>query len=466
MKHAIIQGAVDEDGTKPNPAEHPWMWRSVISDLDYDYDNIQYATIRSLRIDYPASSGTEHVRFVEGDHFGWDDHASWRDGLGFHWYIDDINKLDLSYGYVYFGGYDYTNSENPVTHKWYMTTISGSLTSGWNSLSLTFLYSDDLTWTDASDDSIEDPRRLYTINFKTIGFVFRGKGQSMTMNIDGFHIERNHFEHSSAYDRGLYLHDHDILKFPIGELDFHSGTIEFFIRPDWNWDGRDIYSDFKHRSLFHFSNVANDMLGAVVSTNGLEIYYGNVSDDFNSFVIPSFDFSIVDEIMHMAFVFSNDGKGIGSDSSTLRVYINNVIVAKSTSTWTVSDDKHFYFIFGGQGLLMQKMQSFNVKSSAVDGVVSNLKVHNYCKTDFTDSVGGYDELSDTGGTLLSPSKFIAISTDNVTFHRVGSDALPFYFEKVADGSTIPIYVKVELPDGLTGYEKRTSGVVGSWDIGV
>lgn len=384
LKHIVISASSDELNTKPNPTEYPWMWRSSLSELNYDYDYIRFTTNRSLRIDYPSSSGVEHIYNIEGDHFGVDDLASWRDGCGFSIYIDDINNLDLTYGYFYLGGHDYTTAQNKITYRWNFTSISGSLQSGWNDLNLTFMYANSLDYTIPTDNKALDVRRLYTIKFSNIGIVFRGKGSQLRMNLDGFHIMRNHFEHSSAFDYGLYLHDHDLIKTDLSALDLHNCTIEFFIRPDWNWNGFDVFNDFKYRSLFHLANTANDVFGASMLQRGLEIYYGNLIDSFNIFVIPNVSNDTADKLFHMAFVFSNDGSGISNDRSTLHFYINNVLVAKSIETWTIKDAKHFYFIFGGQGLLIQKMGSGVTNTSAVDAVISNLKIYNYCKLNFED----------------------------------------------------------------------------------
>jgi hypothetical protein len=467
LKHAIIKASTDEIGSKPNPIEYPWMWRSNISELSYDYNKITYGVSveRSLRINYPASTDVEHIRFIEGDHFGWDNAASWRDGMGTYLYIDDIDNLDLEYGYFYLGGKDYTSQQYPVIHRWNMTTFSGVLKSGWNNINLTFLYADEIIYTELSQIRGRDPRRLYSINWGTMGFVFRGKGKPLQINIEGIYIERNHFEHECfPGQRGLYLHANDIMKLPIGELDFHSGAIEFWIRPDWSWDGRDRYYDFKYRTLFHFGNVANDIFGSAVSDKGLEIYFGNLLNDFNIFISSGFGFSSIEKVFHMAIVFSNDGNGISNDGSTIRVYINNQLFSKSTTTWRVSDDKHFNFFLGGQGLLVQKIQGFDFESSAVDAVICRLKIHNYCKIDYSDFT---DNLTvNINRALIKPSSLIEISRDNVTYNKVGSGDLPFFFKDVGSGESIPIWVKVSLPKGLTGAEKRTANILGSWDIGV
>ena len=464
LKHVIIQGAINEDATKPNPVEQSWMWRSNISELGCSYDYVKDFSSRSLSIKYPASSQSDHVYFIEGDDFGSDDFFSWRDSLGFYLYIDSIDALDLSHGYIYFGGHDSTEIHNPVIYKWNMTTLSGGLKSGWNNLILGMKYADEVEWTDLADKTEADPRILHNITLQKIGMVFKGKGTPITMYINGFIIERSHFNEGGQFNTGLYLHGNDILKTNIGELDFHSGTLEFFIRPDWDLSGKDIYKEFKFRSLFHFGNVANDVLGASIIPLGIEIYYGNLMENLTLFRITDLGFGVIDRIMHMAFVFSNDGIGIGNDGSAIRVYVNNVLIAKSLTKWKVSDEKYFHFIFGGQSLLVQKMQGFIPKSSSVDGVVSNVKIYNYCKTDFRGSIRSADI---EGGTLLTkPSDLIEISKDNVTFYRVGDAEIPFYFKNVLPNETVPVYVRTTIPNLLTGNEKRTAELFGQWDIGV
>jgi len=469
LKHVVIHASADDVGTKPNPIMYPWMWRTSVSTLSYDYDNLapNLSVSRNLKIEYPAGeSQAEHLYFIEGDTFGEDTVCSWRDGFGFYLYIDNVDNLDTDYGYLYLGGFDYTRDRNPVVHRWNWSTISGALTSGWNNIALTFLYADEIIYTELNDPNAgRDPRRLWTIDWGRMGMIFKTKNnQAITMNWDGIWIERNHFEHGCFQDYGLYLHANDVLKCQIGEMSFHSGAIEFFIRPDWDWSGRDIYGEFKYRSIFHFANVDNDMLGAIMGPNGIEVYYGNLLKDLNVFGITGMNIPLLDNVTHMAYVFSNDGTGIASDRSTIRVYINNVLLAKETRTWKVSDDKHFNFLFGGQGVLAQKTGSFDPASSAVDGVLSRLRVHNYCKLDYSDSLEDSPRLDQH--SLIKPSSFIEISQDNVTYHKVGSEKLPFFYEDVPHGTTVPVWVKLSVPKDLTGSEDRTARVLGNWDIGV
>jgi hypothetical protein len=68
--------------------------------------------------------------------------------------------------------------------------------------------------------------------------------------------------------------------------------------------------------------------------------------------------------------------------------------------------------------------------------------------------------------VTSSDKLIAISSDNLTYYKVGAPELPFFFEKVNQGDSVPIYVKSIVPKDLTGVNSRTSSIKYSWNIGV
>jgi hypothetical protein len=300
------------------------------------------------------------------------------------------------------------------------------------------------------------------LNLRTIGVKFRGKGNSITLYLDGFRIVRNHFAEYSRFNQGLYLSGNDYFYSPISQLDLSKGTIEFWIRTDYDFLGRDYFYNFKHRSIFHVCNIANDVLGCVVSRLGLGIYYGNVSTGLSIFYV-SLDYIDIDMLFHMAVAFSNDGAAISSDKSTIRLYVGGELVGKTTDTWEISDNKHFHFLFGGKNLYFVKKDDAVFVSSAIDGVVSDLKIYNYCKTNFDD----LDNREDVGSNaLVKPSNFVEISKDNVTFYRVGSENLPLTFNSVANNQVVPIYVRSSIPVGLTGRESRMSSIIASWDITV
>jgi len=119
---------------------------------------------------------------------------------------------------------------------------------------------------------------------------------------------------------------------------------------------------------------------------------------------------------------------------------------------------------GGKAPLSVIEHASSLKTTSVDGVISNLRIYNYCKSDFTDSMN--NTFSENGNDLVLPSKMIEISQDNVTFYRVGAAELPFSYDKVQAGDTVQIYARSIIPNGLTGKEDRTANVVVNWDIGV
>lgn len=442
--------------TEPNPTEYYWWWRSNVSQLSGDHLNT-INTAKSLRIDYPTSSDVDDVCLIEGDTFEIDGSANWRDAFSFWWYIDNKDNLDDTYGYIYFGN---SNVANYVEYRWNIGSLLPSLVSGWNNLFLRFKSADDVSYIEDNDVNAPDPRIVNNLELKTIGIKFRGKGSSITMNIDGFKIERNEFMDYSKFSQGFYMSRDDYLLCPIGDFSLKKGTIEFWMRPDYDTMGVDYFNQFKYRSLFHFSNVASDIFGSLIGFDGITIYYGNLGREI---YIVNFDSPLweIDDLMHLGFVFSNDGSSIDNDGSTIRLYFDSLLVNKYTGTWEIGDSKKYNFFVGGKNIHAVK-EAF--PSSSVDGVLSNYKIYNYCKTDFTDSLANY---SVQQPKLTKPNELIEISKDNnLTFYSIGDIQLPLVYENVPAGGMVSVYIRSIIPNGLTGVENRTASISASWLITV
>jgi hypothetical protein len=342
LKHLVISS-----NNLPNPCDHPWWWDSNLSTLSRDFSQPVEYGISTLKIEYPSSDGLDIISYKELEGFGIDQNAAWRDGLSFRLRINDVNNIDFSEGYFYFAGKDATLEENDVEYRWNLTTVSGAISTGWSGLILPFKYADEMIYTDPLSADEYDPRIPENILFTSVGLMFKGKGQALTLHLDGFEIKRCHFNEYSAFDKGLYLVKDDFVYAPIGEFNPSYGTIEFWLRPDYSIIGKDFYNVIKTRGLFHFSNNQNDVFGAAFTTNGLEVYRGNViNDTVVSSVVSYTGINLMDQVMHIGIVYSNNGKKIDSDGSTLRIYMNNVLVAKSFDVWDIQDQKHFNFIFG------------------------------------------------------------------------------------------------------------------------
>ena len=459
LKHLVMSS-----NTLYNFCDNPWWWSSNLSVLSRDFSQPVEYGISALKIEYSASSGLDIVSYEELEGFGIDQNAAWRDGLAFRFRIDDVDNIDFSEGYFYLAGKDGTSEENDVEYRWNLNTISGAISTGWSSLILPFKYADEMVYVDPVDADEYDPRIPGNILFNSLGLMFKGKDKALTLHLDGFEIRRCHFNEYSTFDKGIYLVKDDFIYTPMGEFNPSYGTIEFWLRPDYSIIGKDFYNVIKTRSLFHFANNQNDVFGAAFTTNGLEVYRGNVT---KGTVVSSFvsyiGVNLMDQLIHLAFVYSNNGKKIDSDGSTLRVYMNNVLVAKSFDVWSIQDKKHFNFIFGGNSPIGLRMGEV-IQSSSVDGVVSNFKIYNYCKTDFSDALENSEE--ENVNSLFKTSELIEISKNNLTFFKVGSPNLPLLYEEVPFGDSIKVYVRTVIPKGLTGKEKRTPNLIVSWNVAV
>jgi hypothetical protein len=265
------------------------------------------------------------------------------------------------------------------------------------------------------------------------------------------------------FGKGLYLKGDDYLTAPIAEFNPSRGTIEFWFKADYDFTGYDTYGEFSSRSLFHFTNPSNEVFGACIGESGFQVYYGPLQS-LRSFNVATNSFVPIDGLFHFAVVYSNTGLNISNDGSSVRIYINGDLSAKVADPWVVKDGKFFSFVLGGKSILSARLDAVNKEATSVDGVISNFKIYNYCKTVFDRTLyAGTEYVVDT---LIKPSELIEISKDNVTFYTVEDENLPFEFELVPPATTIPIYVRSNIPNTLTGEELRTAALLVQWDIGV
>lgn len=439
------------------PASFPWWWNSNLCALSYDYSHYVKFGLRSLKIEYPTSSDVENLYYIEDEGFGIDELASWRDSLNFRFRIDNINNLDLEYGYFYFAGVD--EYDNDIEYRWNISTISSVLVTGWIEITLPFKYADEIVYVEPADYDALDPRRPDSIRFNKIGLVFRGKGNELTLHIDGFQIRRCTFDENMIHSRGLYLTGDEYLVAPISGFDGSEGTIEFWIRPDYSIYSHDFYGTFLSRCLFHFVSNSGDVFGALFSFRGLEVYRGNYKDDsLTSINFRALSSNLIDTVNHLAFVVSNNGTKT-SDGSTIQIYLNRRLIARDFTTWEVYDKKYFNFILGGKAISAVKADGIP-QSGSLDAVISDFRIYNYCKNNFTNNFLGNTEVE----ALKDPSELIEISKDNLTFYKIGDPNLPLEFKEVAADATVPVYVRSSIPKDLSGSENRTASLVAVWTV--
>lgn len=443
--------------TKYNPTEYYWWWYSTLSTLSNNYLTTKIGSC-SLEMSYPTSSGTDTVYYREGDDFGDDIYWSIKDMLNFWWYINDVNKLDTSFGDITFG---VINGESPVYYSWNIDSLS--LSTGWNDVKLKF----------EDYDAIYPEADIYDINgfidesldfrtndrdFKSFRIRYRGKGQSFTMNIDDLKIKRNIFEDDVKFGKGLCLTGNEYLDIPLSGITLEKGTIEFYLKTYYDSYGREIFGNgsVSSKTLFTIVNNNNDLISlGIKSGNWFEPTVGHVRKNLVSFYMEDSDLSYdsfinIGDVSHIALVWSNDGKFM-DNGETLRFYIDGILTAVSRITWEVEDTKSVNIRFGGSNTQL----AYHADCYG-SGIFDNIKIYNYCKTNFDINTEGVDK-----DITYTPNSFVEISDNNVDFYGVGSSQLPLTFLQVLAGSSRTIYVRTNKDEHFK-QSKKTGSLIVSW----
>lgn len=433
----------------------PWWWESTYSDLSESATYTRPGSERSVQIAYhggPTTSGIDEISFVEGTNFGIDDRWSEMDYLSFYLHVPDSTKL-ADYGEVRFG-----NLEETRYHIWDISTTVSGFSNGWNQVQLKFREADSKI-NNSGDDTYSTSylalNNYEDLELKSFSLKLRGKGDPFIIRLDDLRIERNTFHDTVKFDKGLYLNHNEYVSWPLGEFNPHRGSLEMWMRPDYNFSGVDSFFRARTRTLFIFTNVANDIFGFFVQRGvGLCLITGNTNQMIVERVTPTINTDwLVDDIIHLGFVWSNDGTDL-EYGMTAALSINGLFTGFTRTTWEVTDKKSTRLIIGGatpQGPALYD-------STSAWASIDNLVVYNYCKRDFLDR--GIEE--PTFKRVLSPNEFIKISSDNINFYSRDDANLPLYFEQVPADDRRRIWIKTNVPDNLSGAEKRTASLKVEW----
>lgn len=437
------------------PTQYSWWWNSNVSTLSEDYLVVKEEP-RSLKISYPTSSGVEEISLIEGDNFGTDSFWSVKDFLGFWMYIDDVDKLDTSFGDITFGS---INSNPQIYYSWYISDLN--LVSGWNHVKLKF---EDYGITEPVVEdyymkAYMDSKLKFSDPYMPLSSFrlrYRGKGDPFNIYLTSLKIERNTFDDEVKFGNGLCLVGYDYLEIPVNGLTLEKGSIEFWFKPYYDSYGIDIFGDWNSRTLFTVTNNNNNIVGlAIRSGSWFEIISGHVRQNLNSFVendagIRLQNYIDINEVLHIALVWSNDGKDMDNDD-TIRFYINSDLYYTSKETWDVGDTKSaFIKLGGGNTRLASGHETYG------GGVFSNLKIYDYCKKNFETYTNDLSKLRS-----YTANEFIEISSDNINFYGQGSGNLPIVFEKVPVGASRTIYVRANKNDRFKN-SNQTANLIVDW----
>ena len=433
------------------PTEYPWFWSSIASTISREHMNVKEGRY-ALKVEYPTSSGVDRLDFLEGDHFGWDENWSVKDTLSFWWYISDIDSLYIEEGGFGFGSFsggdevtfvDMYGEDKDIaaTQAYYLWDFKDmSLKTGWNKINLQF---DKNTLTaplqTSSGGFLAEELNFRENYFTSFGMVYKGRGESFYMLFDGMKIERNYYNDDVLGDKGLCLTWKEYAEIPLSGITLYTGTIEMWVKPYTLTNGRDIFCNTLSRVLFTLTNNYNNLICLTMKSSGwFEVGFGSARYDFNTlsldpneYDLSNFSFDI-DVPFHIAVVWSSFGTDM-DNSDTLRLYVNNTLMISTQITWEVSDTKSSLLRLGGGSTFLA-----NNNDEEGSAIFSNVKVYDYCKTEFNLNTHVPDNFD-----MVQGNAPILISKDGVTFYDYNSDALPIKYEEVPPGEKVRVYTRID-----------------------
>lgn len=449
----------------------------------------------STLLRYAANTDAEVSVRLEGIDGNNDTYFSERDFFQCYLKINDVSLLDTNAGYIKLG------NSSEVNYRWDIKNIDG-LQTGWNRLRLQFSRADDKsviafqsgpnydenTGESRVDFVTEDVEALSTVDGNTSARViqapgiryfeinFRGtRGENeLQLTLDDFQFSRNTFDDVCKFSTSLYLNNSETFTLPIEGIDMNAGTVEFWIQPDWDVSGR-IYrgeSQVVIPAIFRIIKPDGSFLSLLYrpSTGFTAMIYDREKVYQFESAYSGYTFSKFDTL-HFALVWNRGGKAT-RENATLAMYVNGKVIFGTDVAWRGLRESGASVIIGGE--LGQKFAANPHNSTALTftavptlaakntasawALLENLKIYNYPKWDFSDRNAADIERP----RLVTPSELVEISVDNTNFYPAGSDSLPLIVQDVPPGASTIVYIRTNIPKGLTGNEQRDASLLVRW----
>lgn len=176
------------------------------------------------------------------------------------------------------------------------------------------------------------------------------------------------------FGNGFYIsNDNDYITFPPSTLsDWSKFTAEMWLKPDWSMIGGTSTSDgIDHSPFLMHEGSSLDYISLYFHQNGVIIFALN-ADSGNCAVYEDTLDITAEQWYHYAIVA--DINGIAGTSDKMRLYIDgNMIKAISE-----------YYVPGSFIIYVGIYDPANPDNLEFEGIIDNLKIYNYAKTDFSD----------------------------------------------------------------------------------
>lgn len=448
LDEVVVHIEDNDQESKPVFNETRW-WSAKYSEVTRD--RFEFIEGRhSISVTYPKNNGSLLEELELNQSLGVDHELAKRDQLRLLLYVTDISQLDFSQGYIALGrnttednfGLDPLgdSARDEINYfKWPLSDIRPFLNSGWSEIFLPFTNNfrvgrprfeeDDLST--LSDGDISSRSR---IRWLKIAFAGKSDNSQFDVKVGGIKIFRANYI-PGKFGNGLYLSGNEYAKFPLNNFNPLEGTIEFYLTSDWTKDpGCHSCDDSRDHTLFRFFNNEGYVLGLFMTGHGLRGYFSDgirhyfLTDNTGPNITPGVP-------VHIAFTWDILGR---KSFDGMRIFVNGILSSSFQAEALVSAEMHpvseVTLMFGGyawDGILERRV-------SSVDGVVENVKVHNFAKTDFTHSL-----LNQDLEHIRPTEDLIEISVDGVNFYgnEDRNHGLPVSVRNVLAGQTFDVYIR-------------------------
>jgi len=447
----------------------------------------------STKLQYAADSTAVASVFMDGIDGNNDEFFSERDFFQLYLKISDINLLDTNFGSIRLG------NSSDVYYQWDLKNIP-NLQTGWNKLKLQFSKADDTSAIEfkggpdydpnfgisqvdfvtpdievsSSVDGVTNHRIIQAPGIRYFELKFRGTGGSSPLEfiVDDMQFVRNRFDDVAKFNSSLYLNNSETFQILLEGLDLAAGTVEFWIQPDWDTAARIRNDELIIPTIFRVIRPDGLFLSLIYRPNTgfvAIIFDGEKLLQFES-LVTAYRFERF-ESFHFALAW-DARRQASKENASLVMYVNGEPVFGNDRTWRALRRGGSTIVFGGEAgqrfassphnsaaLAFTAVPTLPAKNTASAwALLENIKIYNYAKTNFDDI--NSEDLERT--QLVTPSSLVEISLDGVNFEKSGSASLPLVSQAVPAGESRTVYVRTDIPKGLTGDETRDASMLVRW----
>jgi hypothetical protein len=302
----------------------------------------------------------------------------------------------------------------------------------------------------ANSEGLTDAESKVDFQNGPIGFLeFEIKPSGLTtedINIwmDNFNVRRENFTLPGRYNPTLYLNNSEHLYFPTAGFDMKRGFFEAIITPDWNFRGSTTVTAAQAFTIFTVVSELDDTFSCTYTEHTGLLFTISTKEDLISLTLGRLLTLEPYVPFKLAVAWDAEGKDLDRAGTTLKVWMDDIVLGEFKVTWTVQEAENSQFYVGGKA---------PATDIAIDSTVEfGSSVPNKLVPDIYSVTGGVENFI----LSRSPKKYvyseivtlkdkIEISMDGVNYYSGDDYRLPFVLSSVAPGQSFDVWIKTNFP---------------------